>query len=82
MESVRKEINMIINENNKNQVLQGMVKRGFNQTPKELRSKLHPTDIKINEENNIKAKPSDQNNKINIGNGELRNTITKMNRLK
>lgn len=82
MESVRKEINMIINENNKNQVMQGMVKRGFNQPPKELRSKLHPTDIKIKEEDNIKAKPSDQNNKINIGNGELRNTITKMNRLK
>ena len=32
---------MIINENNKSSILNGKFKRGFNQTPKELKEKLH-----------------------------------------
>ena len=32
---------MIINENNKNQILKGTVKRGFNQDPNEIREKLY-----------------------------------------
>ena len=39
--NVRKETNMIINENNKNSILKGTVKRGFNQDPNELREKLY-----------------------------------------
>lgn len=31
---------MIINENNKNNILKGNVKRGFNQTPGELKEKI------------------------------------------
>lgn len=31
---------MIINENNKNEILKGMTHRGFNQTPAELRDNL------------------------------------------
>lgn len=31
---------MIINENNKNQILKGTVKRGFNQDPNEIREKM------------------------------------------
>ena len=42
---------MIINENNKDIVLRGMVKRGFNQDPNELRAKLHPNAGKINKPN-------------------------------
>ena len=38
--TARKETNMIINENNKNTILQGMVKRGLNQDPNEIREKL------------------------------------------
>lgn len=72
---------MIINENNKNVILKGIVKRGFNQDPKELRANLHPTDIKI-EKKSVKASPSDQDNKVNLSTGELRDTISKMNRLK
>lgn len=43
---VRKENNMIINENNKNTILQGMVKRGLNQDPNELREKLYQANLK------------------------------------
>ncbi|MBR3199108.1 MAG: hypothetical protein IKG27_03740 [Bacilli bacterium] len=32
---------MIINDNNKNNILKGTVKRGFNQTPGELKEKLY-----------------------------------------
>lgn len=32
---------MIINENNKNTILKGTVKRGLNQDPNELREKLY-----------------------------------------
>lgn len=73
---------MIINENNKNTILKGMVKRGFNQDPSELRSKLHPTEIQVKEDCEIKANPSNQDNKINLSQGELRSTMAKMNRLK
>lgn len=38
---VRKETSMIINENNKSQILKGTVKRGFNQDPNEIREKLY-----------------------------------------
>lgn len=37
---------MIINENNKNEVLKGMTHRGFNQTPAELRENLFNKSIK------------------------------------
>ncbi len=32
---------MIINENNKNKIMGGKIKRGFNQTPKELKEKIY-----------------------------------------
>lgn len=42
---------MIINENNKNTVLKGVVKRGFNQDPAELRAKLYPDAGKVDSPN-------------------------------
>ena len=49
---------MIINQNNKDFILKGKIKRGFNQTPEELKEKLsrHNTPI-IN-------KPQENTNKI------------------
>lgn len=47
---------MIINENNKNLILKGKIKRGFNQTPEELREKLmkqNEKEINKKEETNI-----------------------------
>ena len=71
---------MIINENNKNTILKGMVKRGFNQDPAELRAKLHPNDGKVsfhNTENNM----NEQKNKI-VDNVNLKETLNKLKNLK
>lgn len=46
---------MIINQNNKDSILKGKMKRGFNQTPEELKEKLsnhNPTANKIQENPN------------------------------
>ena len=61
---------MIINENNKNTVLQGMVKRGLNQDPNELREKLY----------NEKKKPQTLNIKDTQKN--VRDTFNKLRNLK
>ncbi len=52
---------MIINENNKNNILKGNVKRGFNQTPGELKEKI------FNQTNMLmkKEKTPEVNNKNN-----------------
>ena len=53
---------MIINSNNKDSILKGTMKRGFNQTPKELKDKIlneiksNKTSKKINETEVIKNK--------------------------
>ena len=39
---------MIINQNNKDFILKGKMKRGFNQTPEELKEKLSTQSININ----------------------------------
>ena len=70
---------MIINENNKNN-LKGMVKRGFNQDPLELRSKFNPIDIKTVAPSPIKTVT--QENKLNTQNGNLKETYGKLRRLK
>lgn len=70
---------MIINENNKNN-LKGMVKRGFNQDPLELRSKFNPINIKTVEPSPIKTVT--QENKLNVQNGNLRENYGKLRRFK
>lgn len=70
---------MIINPNNKDMMLKGTIKRGFNQDPNELRAKLHPNVGKINvPKNNIK--PTDQKNKVS-SNDSLRETLAQLRRL-
>ena len=39
---------MIINQNNKDFILKGKMKRGFNQTPEELKERLSTQSININ----------------------------------
>lgn len=68
---------MIINENNKNMILKGMVKRGFNQDPAELRAKLHPNAGQINFN---KPKPTTSESQPNANN--LRETMNALKRLK
>ena len=75
----RKEINMIINENNKNTVLKGMVKRGFNQDPAEIRAKLHPDTGKVNLQNQ-EIKMGKQVNK-GFDNVSLKETFNKLKKL-
>lgn len=76
---VRKEIIMIINENNKDMILKGMVKRGFNQDPNELRAKLHPNAGKINKPNT--PEPPTQVKKT-IADNSLKETFNVLRRLK
>ncbi len=40
---------MIINQNNKEFILKGKMKRGFNQTPEELKEKLSSQKMNINQ---------------------------------
>lgn len=68
---------MIINENNKDMILKGSVKRGFNQDPSELRAKHQPNNIKVNNKN----EPSAQLKK-DIPNNNLKEIFNKMRRLK
>lgn len=70
---------MIINENNKDMVLKGMVKRGFNQDPNELRAKLHPNAGKVNQPAN--QEPPTQIKKAIAGNS-LKETFNGLRRLK
>ena len=76
---VRKEIIMIINENNKDMILKGMVKRGFNQDPNELRAKLHPNADKINKPNTPEALTQV---KKTIADNSLKETFNELRRLK
>ena len=71
---------MIINENNKNFVLKGTVKRGFNQDPAELRAKLHPNAGKINLSNQG-VEPTKQINQGSSTNN-LKETFSQLRRLK
>ncbi len=72
---------MIINENNKNTILKGMIKRGFNQDPSELRDKLHQNLKKPNIQNNT-VKPAEQINRPASNNRSLRETFNELRRLK
>ena len=45
---------MIINQNNKDAILKGQMKRGFNQTPEELKEKL------LNQSSPLKKKPNEE----------------------
>lgn len=72
---------MIINENNKNTILKGTVKRGFNQDPAELRAKLNPNAGKINIQTND-TKLTEQINKGLIDNGKLKESFNIFNKLK
>lgn len=64
---------MIINENNKNQISKSMVKRGFNQTPEELKEKLYQQSRKIKANQNPEVKDIQKN---------VRETFNKMRNLK
>ena len=69
---------MIINEYNKNTILKGKMKRGFNQTPKELKEKLNGLNI------DVKEKPNDKNTdnkEINNKPLNIQNTLNKLRRL-
>ena len=70
---------MIINENNKDFVLKGMVKRGFNQDPNELRAKLHPNAGKVNRP--ATPEPPAQIKKA-IADNSLKETFNELRRLK
>ena len=70
---------MIINENNKDMILKGMVKRGFNQDPNELRAKLHTNAGKINKPNPPEA-PAQV--KKTIADNSLKETFNELRRLK
>ena len=72
---------MIINENNKNTILKGMVKRGFNQNPNELKEKLQANNRMLNNFNTY-PKINTTNNKANVSNGNLRKIISQLNNLK
>ena len=63
---------MIINENNKNTILKGMVKRGLNQDPNELREKLYKESQKTPEKKENQTPSSTQKNIKDIFN-QLRN---------
>ncbi len=65
---------MLINENNKNTVLKGMVKRGLNQDPNELKEKLYT----MNNQNNEKK----QKEKIVDIQKNIRDTFNKLRNLK
>ena len=47
---------MIINQNNKDIILKGQMKRGFNQTPAELKEKLTNQNIPIKKETIVNIK--------------------------
>lgn len=66
---------MIINENNKNTILKGTVKRGFNQEPKELKEKFY-TNLKT------KLERQDQNENKQNEIRHLRETMNAFRRLK
>ena len=70
---------MIINENNKNMILKGMVKRGFNQDPNELRAKLHPNAGKVNQP--ATPEPPAQIKKA-VASNSLKETFNELRRLK
>ena len=72
---------MIINENNKNTISKGMVKRGFNQNPNELKEKLQANNRMLNNFN-TSPKINTTNNKANVSNGNLRKIISQLNNLK
>ena len=71
---------MIINNENKNQVMQGMMKRGFNQKPSDIVDRLN----RVNQTNNI-VKPVKQENKGNKGTyqnpQDYHGLVSKMNEL-
>lgn len=71
---------MIINENNKNTVLKGMVKRGFNQDPAELRAKLHPDAGKVNLQNQEMTMTRQVNK--GIDNADLKENFNRFKNLK
>lgn len=71
---------MIINENNKNTVLKGMVKRGFNQDPAELRAKLHPDAGKVNLQNQEMTMTRQVNK--GIDNADLKESFNRLKNLK
>lgn len=72
---VRKEINMIINDQNKNTILKGMVKRGLNQDPNELREKLQMQNFQ-------EEKPKKTPIKIDDTQKNVRDTFNKLRHLK
>lgn len=64
---------MIINESNKKSVLQGKMKRGFNQTPQDIKDKLYLQ--KSNEKTNDNA---NSNNKESLS---LKNAFNNLKRI-
>ncbi len=65
---------MIINKNNKNTILNGIEKRGFNQNPQDLKIKLQSKVV-----TNMSNKESE---KIGIRKTNLRDTYNKIRNLK
>lgn len=64
---------MIINESNKKNILQGKMKRGFNQTPQDIKDKLYLQ--KSNEKTNDNA---NSNNKESLS---LKNAFNNLKRI-
>lgn len=66
---------MIINENNKNTILKGTVKRGFNQDPNELKEKFYTNPL-----TKLERQPQNENKQNEIR--HLRETMNAFRRLK
>ena len=73
--NVRKETKMIINENNKNNILKGTIKRGFNQDPNEIREKLYQNTHQMPKEPETPKTPKDIQKNV-------RETFNKLRKLK
>ncbi len=72
-------LTMIINSNNKDNILKGSIKRGFNQTPEELREKLLNERLGIKKQNEPALK---QENKINMSGHTLNNAFNNLKKMK
>lgn len=63
---------MIINQNNKDMILKGQMKRGFNQTPAELKEKLANQNIQIKKETTDNNKVTEDYYKLKKIRNELK----------
>lgn len=57
---------MIINANNKDNILKGMVKRGFNQDPNEIKAKIVQTQFKSSKQETENFKKTSLKDTYNV----------------